>query len=309
MTNNTHKPVLLQESTCSLKINPSGIYIDGTFGRGGHSLEILKQLSTKGRLFAFDCDADSILYAENNISKNNFIAVHSPFSLIKKYCDKNNLTGKINGMLFDLGVSSPQLNLAHRGFSFLKDGPLDMRMDKRNKMTASKVLRLLSVQKIANIFWKYGQERYAWTIAKAIKRQINSGKRIDTTKQLANLICELIGKKEKKHPATRCFQALRIYVNQEIAELEKILNQISGLLAIKGRLSIISFHSLEHSLIKNFIRDAVAGSSVNTRRDLPIIELHQPTMKWIIKKCIPSQEEIGCNFRARSAVLRTAEKI
>ena len=309
MMNNIHHSVLLRESIDSLAIDPNGIYIDGTFGRGGHSLEILKQLNNNGQLIAFDCDPDAISYAKDNISADNFTAVHAPFSSIGNYCNENYLTGKINGVLLDLGVSSPQLDLAHRGFSFSKDGPLDMRMDSSAGVTALEVLLSLSEQNIANIFRQYGQERHARSIAKTIKKHLKTGKKLDTTQQLADLIYQRIGKKEKKHPATRCFQALRMYVNKEIQELENALQQITALLAIKGRLSIISFHSLEHSLVKNFMRDAVTGASANIRRDLPIIEPHQPTMKWIVKKCIPSQEEINRNIRARSAILRSVEKL
>ena len=308
MTSQIHIPVLLSESINSLSINPNGIYIDGTFGRGGHSLEILKKLNNNGKLIAFDRDPDAIIYA-NNITSNNFVAVHAPFSLMKHYCDSNCLTGKINGVLLDLGVSSPQLDLAVRGFSFSKDGPLDMRMDTSTGLTAYELLLLLSEKEIANIFRQYGQERNAWSIAKKIKNHLKIGKKLNTTKQLSNLIYQHIGRKEKKHPATRCFQALRIYVNKEIQELKKVLDEITNVLEKGGRLSIISFHSLEHSLIKNFMRNAINGLSANIRPRLPIVETHQPTIKWIIKKYYPNQEEINRNVRSRSAVLRTIEKI
>ena len=306
---NTHTPVLLQESIKSLSINPNGIYIDGTFGRGGHSLEILKKLNNNGQLIAFDRDPEAVLYAKNNISVDNFKIIHAPFSSIIDYCNKHQLTGKINGILLDLGVSSPQLDTSHRGFSFLQNGPLDMRMDTDSGLTASKILISLSEKKIANIFYQYGQERYSRVIAKTIKQYINIGKKIDTTKKLADLIYKCVNKKEKKHPATRCFQALRIYVNQELKELQKILKQVNALLSVKGHFSVISFHSLEHILVKNFMRNAVNGLLTDIRCNLPIFNLNKPTMKWVIKKCIPKQIEINHNIRSRSATLRSVEKL
>ena len=305
----THNPVLRQESVDALAIDHDGIYIDGTFGRGGHSAEILKQLNNNGQLIAFDCDSDAVSYAKHHISADNFKIVHAPFSSMERYCCEHDLIGKINGILLDLGVSSPQLDLAHRGFSFSKDGPLDMRMDTSCGTPVSEVLMTLTDQALADIFRQYAQERYAWPIAKAIKKHLNMGEKLDTTEQLAHLIYRVIGKKEKKHPATRCFQALRMHVNQEIQELERILEQVFKILAVGGRLSIISFHSLEHSLVQNFMRDAVTGPPIGLRRDLPIINPYKPTMKWVVKKCVPSQEEINRNIRSRSAILRAVEKL
>ena len=245
-----HYSVLLRPSIDGLNINPKGYYIDGTFGRGGHSRLILSHLGEDGRLIAFDRDPQAVEYAREHFNDDRFIIVHEPFSAMLDYCNQHQLTGKIDGILLDIGVSSPQLDIAERGFSFMKDGPLDMRMDYTRGMPASEALQVLDVQSLCDIFRRYGEEKHAWRIANRIKEHLNEGLPLDTTLQLAQLIEKNIGKKEKKHPATRCFQALRIYVNQELEELERVLASAEQLLAPTGRLSVITFHSLEDRIVK-----------------------------------------------------------
>ena len=304
-----HYSVLLEASVDALNIQQNGVYIDGTFGRGGHSRAILNRLSPEGKLIAFDCDPEAVSYAKAHIDAANFTIVHAPFSRIQDYCKVHKLTGKIDGILLDLGVSSPQLDQGERGFSFLRNGPLDMRMDPTSGLSAQEVLIDLSDQELADVFRTLGEERHAWRIAKTIKKHLNEGHRLETTEALSELVYQCIGKKEKKHPATRVFQALRIYVNQELEELEKLLNDTLNILAVKGRLSVISFHSLEDRIVKNFMRQQVIGDGAKLPRHLPLQKEQAPKMKWVIKKTRASADEISSNARSRSAVLRAVEKL
>ncbi len=307
-----HYSVLLNESLDALDIQQDGIYIDATFGRGGHSQAILEKLNT-GQLFAFDRDLEAIEYGKDNFSdyiqNRKLILIHAPFSTMKTVIDAHGLTGKINGILLDLGVSSPQLDQAERGFSFMKDGPLDMRMDQTNGVSAFDVLNSHSVEELSLIFREFGEERHAFRIAQAIKTALQSGGDLTRTLKLASLIEKTIGKREKKHPATRCFQALRIYVNQELNEISKTLIDAFELLKSTGRLAVISFHSLEDRIVKHFMTNLIKHENKNLPRGFPVFDNFIPQAKWIIKQGKSNEDELSKNVRSRSAILRVIEKI
>ncbi|WP_075321687.1 16S rRNA (cytosine(1402)-N(4))-methyltransferase RsmH [Histophilus somni] len=310
-----HFTVLLREAVGGLALKENGIYIDGTFGRGGHSRFILSQLSKKGQLIAIDRDPQAIQVAQN-IQDPRFRIVHDSFSAIPDICEKLGLTGKIDGILLDLGVSSPQLDNAERGFSFMKDGPLDMRMDTTQGLSATEWLRQVSEQDLAWVLKTFGEERFAKRIAQAIigynKSAVQSGAEpLNRTLQLAELIAQSVPFKDKyKHPATRSFQAIRIFINSELDELEKVLNGALNVLAPRGRLSIISFHSLEDRMVKHFIRKQSKGDDVP--KGLPLRDdqiQHNQKLKPIGKAIMPTEQEMAANVRSRSAVLRIAERI
>ncbi|MDP8163048.1 16S rRNA (cytosine(1402)-N(4))-methyltransferase RsmH [Pasteurella skyensis] len=312
MTSNApqHITVLLNEAVDGLAIKPDGIYIDGTFGRGGHSRLILSQLGEKGRLIAIDRDPRAIAEAET-ISDPRFHIEHNAFSSIPEICEKLQLTGKIDGILLDLGVSSPQLDEAERGFSFMKDGPLDMRMDTTKGLSAMEWLSQVSIEDLTWVLKTFGEERFAKRIATAIVSYNQSHvEKISRTLQLASIIAEAVPFKDKhKHPATRSFQAIRIYINSELDELEKALNSVIDVLNEAGRLSIISFHSLEDRMVKQFMRKNSKGKVVP--KGLPILESElnkDIPLKTVGKAIKPSVDEIKVNPRSRSAVLRVAEK-
>ncbi len=305
-----HITVLLNEAVDGLAIKPDGIYIDGTFGRGGHSRLILSQLGENGRLIGIDRDPRAIAEAET-ISDPRFQIEHNAFSFIPEICEKLQLTGKIDGILLDLGVSSPQLDEAERGFSFMKDGPLDMRMDTTKGLSAMEWLAQVSIEDLTWVLKTFGEERFAKRIATEIVNYNKSNiEKISRTLQLASIISEAVPFKDKhKHPATRSFQAIRIYINSELDELEKALNSALSVLNQAGRLSIISFHSLEDRMVKQFIRKNSKGKSIP--KGLPILESElnkDIPLKTIGKAIKPSQQEIDINPRSRSAVLRIAEK-
>ncbi len=310
----SHISVLLNESVDGLSIDPDGIYIDGTFGRGGHSRAILSRLSEKGRLISIDRDPQAIAIA-NRISDPRFQIIHGPFSNMESYVNKLGLTGQINGVLLDLGVSSPQLDDPERGFSFMRDGPLDMRMDPSSGISASDWLLTAETDDIAWVLKVFGEERFAKRIARAIAqyRENEQNPPLTRTLQLAQLIAAVSPIKEKKkHPATRSFQAIRIYINSELEEIEKALKGALNLLAKGGRLSVISFHSLEDRLVKQFIKKQSKGPDVPY--GVPLTEaqiraLGQASMKPIGKALKPSDREVSDNTRARSSVLRVAEKL
>ena len=251
-----HYSVLLNESIAALAIKSDGVYVDGTFGRGGHSREILSKLTT-GKLIAFDRDLDAINYAKvhfkDEISDGKLLLVHAPFSTMAKSLTEFGFAGQVDGVLLDLGVSSPQLDIAERGFSFMKDGPLDMRMDQTKGLSAEDVLIRYDAEDLARIFRDYGEEKHAWRIAQAIKQVLDQGELLDRTLKLAKLIEKTIGNKEKKHPATRCFQALRIFVNEELDEVSMTLKTAFDMLKTSGHLAVISFHSLEDRIVKQFM--------------------------------------------------------
>ena len=305
----SHVTVMLQEAVDALAIKPDGIYVDGTFGRGGHSRLILSRLGPKGRLLAIDRDPLAIAEAQT-IDDPRFEMIPGAFSGLADYLRERDLAGQVDGLLLDLGVSSPQLDDAERGFSFQKDGPLDMRMDPTSGISASEWLAKAEADDIAWVLKEFGEERFAKKIGRAIVHD-RVEKPFTRTRQLAELIARLIPTKEKnKHPATRSFQAIRIYINSELEEVERAMEGALTVLAPAGRLAIISFHSLEDRLVKQFIRKQEKGPEVP--RGLPLTEAQLAvgrTMKSIGKAMKPSDAEIDGNPRSRSAVLRVAERL
>ncbi|MDF7671215.1 16S rRNA (cytosine(1402)-N(4))-methyltransferase RsmH [Orbaceae bacterium ESL0721] len=305
-----HQTVLLNEAVDKLAIKREGIYVDGTFGRGGHSRLILQQLGENGRLIAIDRDLRAKQAAEM-IEDSRFTFIHGEFSQADKYIDSMGLSGKIDGFLLDLGVSSPQLDDPERGFSFMRDGPLDMRMDVSQGITASEWLLNSSEDEIAWVLRTFGEEKFAKRIAKAITLQ-NSVSPITRTVELANLIANATPRIDKhKHPATRSFQAIRIYINSELEEVERALKASLSMLAKNGRLAVISFHSLEDRLVKQFMSKQSKGPQLPANLPLTEAEIKQygeATFK-LLGKIKPSDTEISRNPRSRSAILRIAEKI
>lgn len=304
-----HESVLLEESIEGLRIIPDGVYIDGTFGRGGHSRVILNQLSENGRLIAFDKDLDAVAHAEGYFGKDKrFSIVHDSFLNLEKVTKQYEVFGKVDGVLLDLGVSSPQLDDAERGFSFQKEGPLDMRMNRDQASDAATFINQASVREMADVFKRYGEERFALRIARAIEKE-RAIEPIVTTGRLAEIVKAANPKWERhKHPATRVFQAIRIYVNRELDDLVEGLRAAVRVLGKGGRLSVISFHSLEDRLVKQFMRTEEQG--VELPRGLPVsVDACLQTFKRVGKAIKPSDEEIGRNPRARSAVLRIGEKL
>ncbi|MGY3886133.1 16S rRNA (cytosine(1402)-N(4))-methyltransferase RsmH [Aeromonas aquatica] len=304
-----HITVLLHEAVEGLDIKPDGIYVDGTFGRGGHSRLILQQLGPHGRLIAIDRDPQAIAEA-GKIQDPRFEIVHGPFSGITTYLSERGLLGKVDGFLLDLGVSSPQLDDAERGFSFMKDGPLDMRMDPTSGQSAAQWLAKADVDDIAWVLKTFGEERFAKKIARAIVHDRVTEPYV-RTRQLAEMIARVNPSKEKgKHAATRSFQAIRIYINSELDEIETALDGALQALAPEGRLSVISFHSLEDRLVKHFIRKHEKGPEVP--RGIPLTEAQLAggrKLKSIGKALKPSEHEVTENSRSRSSVLRVAQRL
>ena len=302
-----HTPVLLNEILQGLKIHSDGVYIDCTFGRGGHSRAILDQLGENGRLLAFDKDPDAIAAVDAQLlDDSRFTLMHGSYTRLEETVKTMKLTKKVNGVFLDLGVSSPQLDDASRGFSFLRDGELDMRMDNSQGMTAAEWLNQATAEEIANVLYEYGDERFSRRIARAIVEQREEAP-IMRTKQLADLVASAIPRKEKdKHPATRTFQAIRIFINRELEELDSVLTQAMNVLAANGRLLVISFHSLEDRIVKRFMRDQSRG--VDLPREIPVTHDVFKSKLIIVGKPVRCQPgEIKNNPRARSAVLRIAE--
>ncbi|MGL5281633.1 MAG: 16S rRNA (cytosine(1402)-N(4))-methyltransferase RsmH [Plesiomonas shigelloides] len=290
-------------------MRPDGIYIDGTFGRGGHSRLILSQLGPQGRLIAIDRDPQAIAEAAT-IDDPRFQIVHGPFSNVQQYVEELGLTGKIDGFLLDLGVSSPQLDDAERGFSFMRDGPLDMRMDPSSGFSAAEWLQKAEAEDIAWVLKTFGEERFAKRIARAIVER-NQSEPMTRTRELAELVAAASPVKEKhKHPATRTFQAIRIYINSELEEIERALDASLTILAPGGRLSVISFHSLEDRIVKRFIRRQSKGPEIPDGLPLTEAQLAGGKKMLTIGKAIkPSEEEIEQTARSRSSVLRVAERM
>jgi len=302
-----HTPVLLNEILQGLKIRSDGMYIDCTFGRGGHSRAILEQLGEDGSLLAFDRDPDAIAAVDRQLLDDpRFTLVHGSYTRLEETVKAMKLTRKVNGIFLDLGVSSPQLDDASRGFSFMRDGDLDMRMDNSRGMTAAEWLNQAPAEEIANVLYEYGDERFSRRIARVIVEQRDEVP-ITRTTQLAALVASAIPRKEKdKHPATRTFQAIRIFINRELEELDTVLTQAMNVLAANGRLLVISFHSLEDRIVKRFMRDQSRG--VDIPREIPVTHDVFKSKLTIVGKPIRCQpEEIKNNPRARSAVLRIAE--
>lgn len=305
----THQSVLLQESIDALAIKPNGIYVDGTFGRGGHSQAILKKLAVEGRLLAIDKDPAAITYAQEHFNHDpRFQIFHGSFARLKEFALVAGVWGKIDGILLDLGVSSPQLDNPERGFSFMQQGPLDMRMDLTQSESAASFINTAGEKEMVQVFREYGEERFAGRIARAIiaAREQNTFK---TTHELAEVVKQANPKWEKhKHPATRVFQAIRIHVNQELGDLQNFLADSVEGLAIGGRLVVISFHSLEDRIVKQFMKKTEEG--IQLPLGVPVkAEVLKTPFRRIGRAIKPQDDEIKTNVRARSAVLRIGEKV
>lgn len=298
-----HVSVLLEESVAALAIKPDGTYLDGTFGRGGHSRAILRSLSNSGRLIAFDKDPQAESSAEQFSEDPRFEFVRASFAEISSRVEASEL----DGILLDLGVSSPQLDNAERGFGFSDDGPLDMRMDTRAGMTAAEWLATAPEADIADVIKTYGEERFAKRMASAIVKA-RAESPITRTKQLATIVAEANPKWEPhKHPATRAFQAIRIFINRELEDLEIALGHTVDALSEGGRLVVISFHSLEDRIVKRFMRDQARGQQLP--KHVPVIDSDTgKTLNLVGKALKPSTDEVQRNPRSRSAIMRVAER-
>jgi len=301
----SHVPVLLEEAVSALNVREEKTYVDGTFGRGGHSKAILARLGVRGRLFAFDQDPAAL--AARALEDPRLELIHARFSTMTQALAARGIR-HVAGVLLDVGVSSPQLEEPARGFSFMRDGPLDMRMDTTQGETAAEWLARAEEKKIREVIATYGEERFAKSIAAAIAdaRQLEP---IRTTRQLAEIVGRAVRTREPgQHPATRTFQALRIHVNQELEELEVTLPQAAALLEPGGRLAVVSFHSLEDRIVKNFIRERSAADTLPKGVPVRAADLPTPQLRAVGKAIKASEEEVRRNPRARSAVLRVAEK-
>ena len=303
-----HTSVMVKEVVEALNIRPDGTYVDATFGRGGHTRAILECLGPAGRVLAIDRDPDACRYGHEVFANEpRMLVVQARFSDLAEIIEREGLRQRITGMVFDLGVSSPQLDHASRGFSFQKQGPLDMRMDFSTGETVADWLSAVEEAELVRVLRELGEERYAKRIARAVV-----GARghvpLTTTTELAALISQCVPTAEPgKHPATRTFQALRIKVNGELDELDVILSQIESLLSVNGRLVVISFHSLEDRRVKHFFRRCARGDQYPP--DLPITrDQIRPTLRLVGKLLRPTREEVDLNPRARSAVMRVAER-
>jgi len=302
-----HHTVLLAEAVEALEVRPGGVYVDATFGRGGHSRAILSRLGGLGRLVALDRDTQAVS-AAGDWNDARFAIVHAPFSRLGEVLRAQGVSA-VDGVLLDLGVSSPQLDDATRGFSFRFDAPLDMRMDTTRGETAARWLARATQQEIAGVLRDYGEERFAHAIAKAVVA-VRAGEPVTTTRQLAALVAQAVRTREPgQHPATRTFQAIRILINQELEELTLVLPQAVDALKPGGRLVVISFHSLEDRIVKRFLRDAARPDRLPARLPLRAAELPQPRLRLVGKARRPDAAETSANPRARSAVMRVAEKI
>jgi 16S rRNA (cytosine1402-N4)-methyltransferase len=304
-----HVPVLLDPVIAGLNLHEDGLYIDGTFGRGGHSLAILNRLGDTGRLLAIDRDPQAIDAAADALKNDpRFELIKGEFSELKEHAIKRNLLGKVDGLLLDLGVSSPQLDEAERGFSFQSDGPLDMRMDPTSGSSAADWLATVKERDLRKVLFEFGEERFAVRIARAIVAA-RAVQPIRRTAELAKIVSEAVPSRgQKRHPATKTFQAIRIRINDELQQLEQGLRASTDLLRPGGRLCVISFHSLEDRRVKRFMRDASREAA--PYRGLPEIpEEHRPPFKLIGKMISATDEEIELNVRSRSARLRVAERL
>ena len=303
-----HVSVLLSEALEGLAVNPDGLYIDGTFGRGGHSRAILQQLSSKGRLLGFDKDPEAIRVGNQLAAEDGrFVVVQRSFAEMAEELRNRDLHGQVDGVLLDLGVSSPQLDDPERGFSFLNDGPLDMRMNPALGQSAAEWINSAEEADIATVLWEYGEERFSPRMARAIVSR-RAEQPFTRTADLAEVIKVANPAWEKhKHPATRAFQGIRIFINRELDDLADGLRAALDVLAPAGRLAVISFHSLEDRQVKQFMRREAKGAPLP--RGLPVRDADiQVNLKLIGKAIKPSAAEIAANPRARSAVLRVAEK-
>lgn len=306
----SHITVLLNEAVDALVQNPDGIYVDCTFGRGGHSQLILDRLSPKGRLIAIDKDPEAIAYAKSRFAEEpRFEIEHGSFAELQDFMGQRNLLGKLDGVLMDLGVSSPQLDDPTRGFSFQSDGPLDMRMDTTRGPSAAQWVNSASEAEIADVLFKYGEERFGRRMANAIVKE-RANAPIDTTARLSEIVAAANPKWEKgKNPATRAFQGIRIHINRELEDVEAVLDQSLEVLAVGGRMAVISFHSLEDRIVKRFVRKHVKGDE-HLPQGIPFTQdMLNIRLKAIGKAIKAGGEELKDNPRARSAVMRVAEKL
>lgn len=304
-----HETVLLEPAVDALLTDSAGFYVDGTFGRGGHSRLILSRLQATGRLMGIDKDPQAIASAQA-LSKEDgrFRIEQGSFSTLKALVESAGQAGKVSGVLLDLGVSSPQLDEAQRGFSFTQDGPLDMRMNPNEGQSAAQWLATAGEQEIADVLYRYGEERFSRRMARAIvqQRQLTP---ITTTLQLAEIVKQANPAWEKnKHPATRAFQGIRIHINHELEDLQSVLGQALEVLCPGGRLVVISFHSLEDRIVKQFMNEQARGDEFPAGVPVQYADLH-PTLRKVGKAVKASEAEVARNPRARSAVMRVAEKL
>lgn len=306
-----HVTVLLDEAVNALAVQSSGCYLDGTFGRGGHSRLILQQLGVDGRLLGFDKDPQAIAAGQALAAEDGrFVVVQRSFAELAEEVAALGLTGKVNGILLDLGVSSPQLDDPERGFSFMNDGPLDMRMDPSRGVSAAQWINSATEEDIARVFKEYGEERFAKRMARAVVLR-RTEQPFERTADLAKVLTVANPAWEKgKNPATRAFQGLRIHVNSELDDLQRGLQSALDVLAVGGRLVVISFHSLEDRMVKQFLRVQAKGEADQMPRNLPIIpKVFEPRVKLLGKPQFASDAETRANPRSRSAVMRVAEKL
>jgi 16S rRNA (cytosine1402-N4)-methyltransferase len=307
----SHVTVLLEEAVHALQVEPQGCYLDGTFGRGGHSRLILSRLQTAGMLIGFDKDPQAIATATQLANEDSrFHIVQRSFAELTDELTARALLGKVNGVLLDLGVSSPQLDDATRGFSFMQDGPLDMRMNPGQGLSAAEWIAQASEDDISRVFKEYGEERFARRMARAVVQR-REQQSFERTADLAQVLTDANPAWEKgKHPATRAFQGLRIFINNELGDLERGLEAALEALAVGGRLVVISFHSLEDRIVKQFMRRHAKGEADALPRDLPVrLAAFEPRLKLIGKPQYATEAELKANPRARSAVMRVAEKL
>jgi 16S rRNA (cytosine1402-N4)-methyltransferase len=304
-----HTSVLLEEVLAALQVRSGGRYLDATFGRGGHSAAILERVGDEGQVFAIDRDPAAAAVAATRFANDRrFTFLRGAFAGLAQKLESVGVGGDLNGVLFDLGVSSPQLDEAARGFSFSQDGPLDMRMDNSTGRSAAEWLARAGEQEIAQVIRKFGEERFAGRIARAIVAARRE-REISRTSELAQIVADAVPTREPgKHPATRTFQAIRIHINAELSEIETALAAVVPLLAPEGRLCVISFHSLEDTLVKKFIQRQTQGDPVYA--GLPEIPAHaRPTLQRVGGPIHPGETEVARNPRARSAVMRVAQKV
>lgn len=307
MSAGSHRTVLLEEAVDGLNVRAEGTYVDCTYGRGGHSRLILDRLGAAGRLIALDRDPAAV-EAGKNMRDPRFTMLHGAFSRVRALLEREGVR-RVDGVLLDLGVSSPQLDEAQRGFSFRHDAPLDMRMDTSSGMTAAEWLATASASEIREVIKNYGEERFAKQIAAAIVKA-RASEPLRTTGQLAALVAAAVPTREpRQDPATRTFQALRIHVNQELEELSVALPQCGDLLAPSGRLVVISFHSLEDRIVKRYMRSESQADKLPARLPVRARDLPQPRMRLVGRAIRPTEAEIQVNPRARSAVMRIAERL
>jgi 16S rRNA (cytosine1402-N4)-methyltransferase len=307
--NAVHRPVLLQEAVEALAVQADGIYMDGTFGRGGHSREILARLGPKGRLLALDRDPEAHAAATALAGSDTRVSVYrAAFSMLERIATEAGVSGRVNGVLLDIGVSSAQLDDARRGFSFIQKGPLDMRMDPDAGESAAEWLTRAPEQDIAGVIHEYGEERHARRIARAIVAAREAAPLTDTL-QLAEIVSRAVPRHDRhKHPATRTFQAIRIFINRELEELGACLEQCLRVLAPAGRLAVISFHSLEDRMVKRFIRDHARMPEPDPKAPWLMPE-GNPVLRAVGKAIQAGEAEVTENPRSRSAVLRVAERL